>query len=451
MNTKLNLCTASFVLAMATSLYADALVDSFETTPLISGSAANPPYTSVGQSSAWSSDGANSLAVDTGGVAIRNENNFVKALDEIDRDTSSYYVLGYRPANAELDGKFREITVRVKRQGVSVRSRKGYLATRGPAEPEGPVGQVGQAGQEGRVGTDKAATPPPATDKAVAVPPGAGKPPAVPSPAAPAVVPTTPAVPIAPQGAVAGDAARSEKPPALRLRPDLPAEVAKLAGSEGRPDVAEGASQPLPDSLVRQAKAGWEAYQRGDVKGARIRLAGVAAHPGARPWMRYVLGWSEYALTEYEAAATEWEQVRQAVPEFEPVYFDLVDTYLQQGEYGRAVGVLRAAEKRWSQDLDVYNALGVVQLGRGAIDDAIKTFEKGVAVDPTDPTASYNLAKTHELRYVRAQRLQQAARSAANTLSQDRDLAIEYYRRTVALGGPFVESAKEGLKRLRAQ
>lgn len=69
MNTKLNLCTASFVLAMASSLYADVLVDSFETTPVISGSAANPPYTAVGQSSAWSSDGANSLAVsfDTSG------------------------------------------------------------------------------------------------------------------------------------------------------------------------------------------------------------------------------------------------------------------------------------------------------------------------------------------------------------------------------------------------
>jgi hypothetical protein len=399
------------------------------------------------------SDGTNSLAVDTGGVAIRNENNLAKALDEIDRDTSSYYVLGYRPVNTELDGKFREITVRVRRPGLSVRSRKGYLAAPGQVGPEGQVGQVGRVGQEGRVGTDKAATPTPTTDQPVAAPAGVEKTPVVvASPTAPTGAPPAPAVPTVPLPAVSGDGARSEKPPALRLRPDLPAEVARLADSEGRPGgVAEGASSPLPDSLVRQAKAGWEAYQRGDVKSARTRLAGVAAHPAARPWMRYVLAWTEYALAEYGAAATEWERVREAVPGFEPVYFDLVDSYLQQGEYGRAIGVLRAAEKRWPQDVDVYNALGVVQLGRGAIDDAIKTFEKGVAVDPADATASYNLAKTHELRYVRAQRLQQVSMSNLNAVSQDRDLAIEYYRRTVALGGPLLESAKEGLKRLGGQ
>ena len=77
-------------------------------------------------------DGPNSLAVDTGGAMIRNQNNIGRALEQIEADARRYYLLTYQPQNTVFDGKFRSIEVRVKREGVRVRARKGYLAVEAP-------------------------------------------------------------------------------------------------------------------------------------------------------------------------------------------------------------------------------------------------------------------------------------------------------------------------------
>lgn len=73
-------------------------------------------------------DAPNSLSVDTGGFFIRNQNNIGKALVEVAEDANRYYVIGYQPENSSLDGTFRPIEVRVKRPGINVRARRGYLA-----------------------------------------------------------------------------------------------------------------------------------------------------------------------------------------------------------------------------------------------------------------------------------------------------------------------------------
>jgi VWFA-related protein len=69
-----------------------------------------------------------SLAETTGGFAIINTNNFDGAFTQIVRENSSYYVLAFSTRTSAADGRFHEITVRVKRPGVQVRSRGGYLA-----------------------------------------------------------------------------------------------------------------------------------------------------------------------------------------------------------------------------------------------------------------------------------------------------------------------------------
>jgi VWFA-related protein len=73
------------------------------------------------------------LAEETGGFAVVNSNDFASAFERIQKDNSSYYVLGYYPTNERRDGKFRKIDVKVNRPGVEIRSRRGYMAPRGKA------------------------------------------------------------------------------------------------------------------------------------------------------------------------------------------------------------------------------------------------------------------------------------------------------------------------------
>jgi VWFA-related protein len=68
------------------------------------------------------------LAEETDGRAIVNQNDLAVGLRQIVRDSSAYYLLGYTSTQSEPDGKFHQINVRVRRPGVQVRARRGYVA-----------------------------------------------------------------------------------------------------------------------------------------------------------------------------------------------------------------------------------------------------------------------------------------------------------------------------------
>mgnify|MGYP006195701269 CR=1 FL=1 len=74
-------------------------------------------------------DSLRELATNTDGLAVINTNAIEGAMQRIVSDLTSYYLIGYYSSNTKLDGKFREIAVRVARPGVQVRARRGY---RGP-------------------------------------------------------------------------------------------------------------------------------------------------------------------------------------------------------------------------------------------------------------------------------------------------------------------------------
>ena len=71
------------------------------------------------------------LSSETGGFAVVNQNDLNGAFARIIQANSSYYLLGYYPTNDQRDGKFRDVTVRVKRPGLEVKSRRGYTAPKG--------------------------------------------------------------------------------------------------------------------------------------------------------------------------------------------------------------------------------------------------------------------------------------------------------------------------------
>jgi VWFA-related protein len=68
------------------------------------------------------------IADETGGFAVLNQNDFRNAFSRILEDNSSYYVLGYYPTNEKLDGRFRNVQVKILKPGLKVRFRKGYVA-----------------------------------------------------------------------------------------------------------------------------------------------------------------------------------------------------------------------------------------------------------------------------------------------------------------------------------
>ena len=69
----------------------------------------------------------NALAEDTGGDAFMGAKKFDNFLKVITRDLSYYYELSFYPNRKKADGKYHKIEVKVRRPGIKIISRKGYL------------------------------------------------------------------------------------------------------------------------------------------------------------------------------------------------------------------------------------------------------------------------------------------------------------------------------------
>lgn len=68
------------------------------------------------------------LAQETGGAFIGDTSNIAGKLAQVDEDLHSYYLLTYSPTNQNVDGKFRQVSVKLKKGDYDVQTRKGYFA-----------------------------------------------------------------------------------------------------------------------------------------------------------------------------------------------------------------------------------------------------------------------------------------------------------------------------------
>jgi VWFA-related protein len=69
-------------------------------------------------------EGGELIARQTGGFQVRNSNDF--QFDRIMQDQSGYYLLGYRPTDETFNKRFHHIKAKVKRAGMSLRTRFGF-------------------------------------------------------------------------------------------------------------------------------------------------------------------------------------------------------------------------------------------------------------------------------------------------------------------------------------
>ena len=89
-------------------------------------------------------DGAELIAKQTGGFVVSNKNDF--GFERVFEDQSGYYLIGYRPASTTFDRRFHTIQARVKRGGMTVRTRGGFFGVTGDeSRTSQPVDRIDRA------------------------------------------------------------------------------------------------------------------------------------------------------------------------------------------------------------------------------------------------------------------------------------------------------------------
>lgn len=72
-------------------------------------------------------DSLRTLAAESGGFAVANNADYRDAFDRIVQENSVYYLLGYYPTSTRRVGRFYKTEIKMKRQGLQVRARRGYM------------------------------------------------------------------------------------------------------------------------------------------------------------------------------------------------------------------------------------------------------------------------------------------------------------------------------------
>ncbi|MGE5414632.1 MAG: VWA domain-containing protein [Syntrophomonadaceae bacterium] len=108
--------------------------------------------------------GLTQMAVETGGLALLNTNDFQQGLSRIYRQVSTYYTLGVTLSKLGITG-YQKVDVAVNRPGLTVRSRKGWAPMSEPQTIEARALATMETGLSYNAIPAKIETAPPTQDK----------------------------------------------------------------------------------------------------------------------------------------------------------------------------------------------------------------------------------------------------------------------------------------------
>ncbi len=140
----------------------------------------------------------------------------------------------------------------------------------------------------------------------------------------------------------------------------------------------------------------YERQMRGELDEAiRLYQESLAVHPTAEA--HTFLGWTYSFQGRLDEAIAECHKAIAVDPEFGNPYNDIGVYLMQQGDLDGAIPWLEKAKKapRYEPRQFPYMNLGRIYMRRGQWDAALREFENGVRVAPSDPEMRKML---HELR-----------------------------------------------------
>jgi tetratricopeptide (TPR) repeat protein len=108
--------------------------------------------------------------------------------------------------------------------------------------------------------------------------------------------------------------------------------------------------------------------------------------------------------SEEEAAAREAEDIQKRI--------DKIRVFVERGEYESARNMAEKDEEAADELIEIYNAEGIQHRKDTDFDKSVLTFEKALAVRPSDECLYYNMARTH----VEASRWEPAKSAIAEAL-----------------------------------
>jgi tetratricopeptide (TPR) repeat protein len=187
----------------------------------------------------------------------------------------------------------------------------------------------------------------------------------------------------------------------IKAIPDIPTTV--MAESEATLEVID-ADAILPEVAMPSdpsTRGRWNDYGiglllQGDVRGAEAAFRRVMAIDPDYPDGPVNVARAKIREGDVDAAIPLLEQALALSPGLARAHFFLGTSLRTLGLYDEALTHLEAARQQYPRDRVVLNEIGGIQFRQRRFDDAVRTSEEVLQIDPEDMQAHYNLMLSHQ-------------------------------------------------------